>query len=132
MLMLLGMRSLGVVVLACWVMDAGRGGTVRQWWRRLVRGGLAFILLAAGLVVGPHTPAQAAGTYTGTVRDAVSKLSVAVEVRTGYDRALFKHWVDVDRDCQTARAEVLIAETLTPVTFTTTSNCTVATGRWYS
>jgi hypothetical protein len=45
---------------------------------------------------------------------------------------LFKHWVDVDRDCQTARAEVLIAETLAPVTFTTTKNCTVATGRWYS
>lgn len=104
-----------------------------QWsWRRLVRSGLALTLLAAGLVVGTHSPAQAAGTYTGTVRDAVSKLSVAVEVRTGYDRALFKHWVDVDRDCQTARAEVLIAETLAPVTFTTTSNCTVATGRWYS
>ena len=108
----------------------GRTDETRGW--RLRRGVLAAAIVVAATGVVQVAPATAAGTYTGTVRDAVSKLTVAVEVRTGYDRTLFRHWVDVDRDCQTARAEVLIAETLAPVTFTTTSNCTVATGQWYS
>lgn len=77
-------------------------------------------------------PARAAGTYTGTVVDAIEVLPVATEVRTGYDRTLFRHWIDADGDCQNARQEVLIAETLAPLTYTTTRNCTVATGSWYS
>jgi hypothetical protein len=36
-----------------------------------------------------------------------------------YDRKAWKHWVDEDRDCQNARHEALIEESLTPVTFKT-------------
>ena len=47
-----------------------------------------------------------------------------------YDRKAWKHWVDEDRDCQNARHEVLIEESLTPVTFKTDKGCRVVSGNW--
>ena len=49
----------------------------------------------------------------------------------GYDRSEWKHWNDEDGDCQDARQEVLVLESLVEVTFETDRNCRVATGRWY-
>ena len=48
-----------------------------------------------------------------------------------YDRGDWKHWVDEDGDCQDARQEVLITESLVSVTFETDRACRVETGRWY-
>ena len=48
-----------------------------------------------------------------------------------YDRGEWKHWTDADRDCQDARQEVLIEESLEAVTFETDSKCRVATGSWW-
>ncbi len=49
-----------------------------------------------------------------------------------YDRSDWKHWTDADRDCQDARQEVLIEESLDAVTFETDRKCRVSTGRWWA
>ena len=48
-----------------------------------------------------------------------------------YNRMEWRHWNDEDGDCQDARQEVLVSESLVEVTFESDRNCRVATGRWY-
>ncbi len=48
-----------------------------------------------------------------------------------YDRLDWNHWIDSDHDCQNTRHELLLRESLEPVTFSTTSQCRVITGKWY-
>ena len=47
-----------------------------------------------------------------------------------YDRKSYQHWIDEDHDCQNARHEVLIEESLSKVTYKTGRGCKVLSGSW--
>ncbi len=87
------------------------------------------LTLGLPAVLAPETtPAEA--TYAAPLRVAIAELVVEPEVRTGYDREEFRHWVDADGDGCDARREVLIAEADdTPIVG---PGCTLEGGRWFS
>ncbi len=114
------------------------------------------IVLAFGLLLAacqaivqpspiPTSPSQPTSTTSpaappnpgdGRAREALAALDrLATEASTpptAYDRqAHFGGWIDADSDCQDTRAEVLIAESTVPVTFTGLDECRVSTGRWH-
>lgn len=90
-----------------------------------------FVLL--GLVLGPAglvalTPSTAhASSYSAPVQTAVEDLPVATEVRTGYSRDRFRHWVDADGDGCNTRYEVLDVESENSITCQDLKG-----GRWFS
>lgn len=99
------------------------------WGRSLAASAVAGGLLLAGVAV----PAEAASYYSAPLRTAARSLAVAAENNTGYDRnRYFGYWNDANRDCQNTRAEVLLQETRSAVTYTTARRCTLRTGRWVS
>jgi len=59
-----------------------------------------------------------------------SRVPVEDEDRAGYERDLFPHWVDDDRDGCNTRKEVLIAEATTPPQVG--ARCSLVGGEWYS
>ncbi|WP_183095325.1 HNH endonuclease family protein [Nocardioides stalactiti] len=78
--------------------------------------------------VGPAPAAQAVGeTYSAPLTTAIGSLTVAAEVRTGYERTKFKHWTDADGDGCSTRFEVLDVESENSVTCSNLSG-----GRWFS
>ncbi|RLK58425.1 uncharacterized protein DUF1524 [Actinokineospora cianjurensis] len=64
------------------------------------------------------------------LREAIAALPVADEVREGYERTKFKHWIDADRDGCNTRAEVLIAEAITAPEIS--GRCGLTGGDWHS
>ena len=76
-----------------------------------------------------NTPSMSTPTPATTLVITVAAIPVDLPA---YDRSDWKHWVDEDGDCQHARQEVLIKESLEPVTFQTDRKCRVATGQWWT
>ena len=97
---------------------------VRRW---LVSFGVV-LSVAAGVVAVPT--AAHADTYSAPLQTAIADLPVATEVRTGYSRDRFQHWIDADGDGCNSRNEVLIAEADDPVTVG--GGCALSGGRWFS
>ncbi len=66
--------------------------------------------------------------------DTLNRLDVAPRGSDiEYNRRDWRHWTDADRDCQNTRAEVLIAESMAPVSFAPEDDgdrCRVISGRW--
>ncbi len=71
-----------------------------------------------------------AAADTVSLRSAVAAMAVVDENRAGYERDLFPHWVDEDRDGGNTRKEVLIAEATTPPAVG--PRCILVGGQWYS
>ena len=76
------------------------------------------------------TPASTKEPALPTTTLTIAVVPVPSEIPE-YSRSQWKHWADDDEDCQDARQEVLIAESLREVTFESAKMCRVETGRWY-
>jgi Protein of unknown function (DUF1524) len=93
---------------------------------------------AAVLAVGLSTPAAAASSPSFTAGETVSEslstligdLRVDDVAHSGYERSLFKTWIDADGDGCDTREEVLKAEAVEAPT--QGSSCTLTGGEWYS
>ncbi len=62
--------------------------------------------------------------------DALAAVPSPPSTSVPYDRNLYRHWIDADRDCQDTRQEVLIVESL-QTTVLDDQGCRVASGRWF-
>ena len=83
---------------------------------------------------GPTSEASPTPTPASTATPVNTLTITVAPVPEGipeYDRSEWRHWTDEDGDCQDARQEVLITESLVSVTFETDRQCRVETGRWY-
>ena len=80
------------------------------------------------------TPAPEPTVQTSVLQAVIALAITVAPIPTGipvYSRSEWKHWEDHDGDCQDARQEVLVEESLVPVTYKTDRECRVKTGRWY-
>ena len=80
----------------------------------------------------PPTPAP---TAIATSKSTTTLVITVAEVPAGipeYDRGEWRHWTDEDGDCQDARQEVLITESLEPVTYEDDRQCRVEAGKWWA
>jgi hypothetical protein len=84
-----------------------------------------------GVTVLPAETASASEPGTEmTLEQLLALLATAPEDRTGYDRSLFRHWIDADGNGCNARREVLITEAVVPPTVG--GGCSLIGGRWVS
>ncbi len=80
---------------------------------------------------GPTSEGPAAATNPMEVLlGLIDSLVVDTEYAGGYDRSLFRHWVDADGDGCDTRREVLLAEAVT--TPAISGDCSLSGGSWAS
>ena len=94
---------------------------------------LSAAAMKCGLDMGPapgQTPVRPEPTSQPTTTLVITVAAIPEGIPE-YDRSNWKHWTDEDSDCQDARQEVLIEESLMEVTFKTDRKCEVASGWWY-
>lgn len=93
---------------------------------------LGRLLTVLGLVLALSSVSSAAVAedYSAPLSEAVADLRVAGEVRAGYARTRFTHWVDADGNGCSTREEVLIDEADAPVSVG--RSCRLRGGRWFS
>ena len=77
---------------------------------------------------GTSEPTPATPAHATTLTITVAPIPAGIPE---YDRSDWRHWIDEDGDCQDARQEVLVEESLVEVTFETDRKCRVETGQWF-
>ena len=78
-----------------------------------------------------HRGPLAGQSFTNRLKAEDSMSNISDLVAQAYRRDdYFKSWGDEDGDCQDLRHELLIAQSLIDVTFTSARRCKVSTGRW--
>lgn len=65
----------------------------------------------------------------GEARTLLGRVRVEAELREGYERSDWPHWLDLDHDCRNRREKVLMAESLEPPLMSR-DGCRVLKGRW--
>jgi hypothetical protein len=77
-----------------------------------------------------ETATQKPAAELTALQELISQLVVAAEQGAGYDRDLFRHWIDADGDGCNTRREVLIAEA--KIQPNVAGDCDLIGGEWYS
>ena len=88
-----------------------------------------YFVLALCLVTLNLPVANASQATYKDVQTALNTLKVADEVRTGYKRTLFKHWISAGNGCDSRKA-VIISEAI--VKPTVEKGCVIKSGEWLS
>lgn len=99
---------------------------------RLSNAGVAIVLGGTVALDDASARGVSCGSIAPTPPPAspLDGLRIEPEHIGGYDRDLFRHWIDADRDGCDTRREVLIAESTTPVQVGT--GCSIVGGTWFS
>lgn len=105
--------------------DLRRTRAIRQMWTR-AGSAIIAIAIAAGSIVVAAGPAEAKKRSTSYL---LKSLRVAAENPSGYDRALFPHWIVIKDGCDT-REVVLIRQAKSGPTIG--AGCRIGSGRWFS
>jgi hypothetical protein len=92
----------------------------------------AFDNLKACLDTGGKLPKNYKGPELTRTKALTPKPSSdgALSYSLLYNRKQWPHWIDVDKDCQNTRAEMLINTSKTDVKFRSTKQCSVVEGKW--
>lgn len=98
--------------------------------RRILVSLAAIGLLVSGIGATSASASEKAPRSSKSVSVVLKSLKVAPEVRSGYDRSLFRHWIDASRNGCDTRQEVLIRQSL--ISVTRSAGCRVVQGRWVS
>ena len=135
-----GMRPDEREGMQCLLAQLGGSGPMAEAMRAAQEGDIGDFARAGtecGLETGPppgQTPATPPPAPPAPTAPTTTLVITAAPIPADipdYDRGDWRHWVDEDRDCQDARQEVLIAESLVNVTFETDRECRVETGKWF-
>lgn len=98
---------------------------------RRFQAAFAVVAIAAAALIAGIQPATAVTSGANTTAGELFKdLRYSDTVVSGYNRDYFTHWTDADGDGCSTREEVLIEESLVPVT--KGSGCTITAGQWLS